>query len=82
MAEWPEQLTPELREVLGLMCFTTGPIARGFRAAGEEIERNVEAEQAFVLHWLIGLALQHGPAWRSIAGARVAELMKQVKEPT
>lgn len=79
MSEYPKEMTPELREVLGLMVFTTGPIAHGFREAGEDIDCKVEAEQAFVLHWLIGLALQHGPAWRPIAAARLAEVVKQAK---
>lgn len=80
MAEYPEQMTPALREVLGLMCFTTGPIAEGFREAGENIAAKIEDEQAFVLHWLIGLALRHGDAWRSIAAARINEVIARARE--
>jgi hypothetical protein len=71
---YPKQMTTELREVLGLMPAATGPIARDFRAAGEDIPNRLEAEQAFVLHWLIGLALRNGPAWRSIAAAEIGNL--------
>ena len=71
---YPKQMTPEQRDVLGLMPLGTGPIARDFRAAGEDIPTKPEAEQAFVLHWLIGLALRHGSAWRSIAAAEIGNL--------
>jgi hypothetical protein len=71
---YPKEMTTELREVLGLMPLATGPIARDFRAAGDDIPSKPEAEQAFVLHWLIGLALRHGPAWRSIAAAEIGNL--------
>jgi hypothetical protein len=76
---YPTAITPALREVLGLMIFTTGPIAHGFRAAGEAIPTRVEDEQAFVLHWLIGLALEHGDAWRKVAGERIGEIAKQAR---
>ena len=69
---FPGTLTPDLAEVLGLMIFTTAPIAHKLREGGAEIAHKVEAEQAYVLHLLIGLALEHGPAWRSIAAARIA----------
>lgn len=78
MAEYPKEMTPALREVLSLMIFTTGPIGHAFRDAGEEIE--CEAEQAFVLHWLIGLALEHGDGWRSLAAARIDELVAAAKK--
>lgn len=80
--EYPEKITPELQEVLGLMVFTTGPIAHAFRAAGEDIPHKAEAEQAFVLHWLTGLALRNGSAWRSIAAARIDEMVKAAKAGT
>jgi hypothetical protein len=76
---YPKQMTTELREVLGLMPAATGPIARDFRGAGEDIPNKPEAEQAFVLHWLIGLALRNGPAWRSIAAAEIGDLPTRAK---
>jgi hypothetical protein len=79
VTEYPEKMTPELEDVLGLPIFTTAPLAHAFRAAGENIPHKVEAEQAFVLHWLIGLVLAHGPAWRSIAAARLDVLAKEMK---
>jgi hypothetical protein len=78
---FPRQLTPELGEILGLMPWITGNIAAALRAAGAEIPRKCEAEQAFVMHWLTTLALEHGPAWRRVAGdelGRAAELLKAI----
>lgn len=77
--EYPAEMTPALREVLGLMIMTTCPIAHGFRAAGESIPEKTEAEQAFVLHWLIGLALERGDGWRKVAGDRLAEVLQRAK---
>jgi hypothetical protein len=64
---YPQEITPELRDVLGMMNFETCPIAHGFRDAGASIPRKVEEEQAYVLHWLIGHVLTAGPDWRKAA---------------
>ncbi len=71
MSEFPKELTPEIRDVLGLMIFQTAPIAHALRAGGESIPRKVEEEQAFVLHWMICLALEHGAKWRTKVGERL-----------
>jgi hypothetical protein len=76
---FPSELTPELREILGLMMWTTGPIAHAFRAAGHEIPRKAEEEQAFVLHWLIGLALEHGSEWRKRGSEIIQEMSQTAK---
>jgi hypothetical protein len=76
MAEYPKALTPELRDVLGMMVFQLSPVAHLFRDNGADIKRRAEDEQAFVLHWLIGLVLEHGPGWASVAGQKVAEMQK------
>ncbi|MFD1557044.1 hypothetical protein ACFSHT_15695 [Paraburkholderia silviterrae] len=61
---YPDELTPELREVLGWMCFECAPIAHAMRAAGIDIKPKAEDEQAHVLHWLVKLVLRHGASWR------------------
>lgn len=71
----PRELTPELIRILGIPNFGAGPIARAFRDAGRaEIKRRSEDEQAFVLHWLLGLYADHGAAWEGKAD----EILKQV----
>jgi predicted RNase H-like nuclease (RuvC/YqgF family) len=65
---YPEELTPDLREVLGWTCFQCGPIAHAMRAAGMDINPKAEDEQAHALHWMVKLVLKHGAEWRA-AGA-------------
>lgn len=77
---YPEELTPALLDALGTMNFQTGPIAHALRAAGADIPRKCEAEQAHVLHWFIRLVLQHGDGWRDAVGdelQRIADAARQ-----
>ena len=71
--------TDPVREVLGLMLWNTGPLAHLHRAAGADIRPKAEEEQAFVLHWLLGLALQHGGGWRKAAAEEIDRLRKAAK---
>lgn len=71
----PAVMTPEIGEVLGLMNFATGPLADLFRAAGAEIPRKIEAEQAFVLFRFLHLALKHGAEWRVASNVDVQEAL-------
>lgn len=66
---YPQELTPALRDALSIMVFDAGPIAHAFRTVGADIPCKAEAEQAYVLHWAIGLALEYGDDWRRTAGA-------------
>ena len=75
----PATLLPELREVLGLMVFKTAPLAHIFRAAGSDIPCKVEAEQAFILHWLLTLVQQHGPVWRATSFVEIDRLMAEIQ---
>lgn len=76
---YPTELTDDLREVLSTMLWTSGSIAHALRADGEEIPRKAEAEQAHVLHWFIRLALEHGPAWKSVVGKRLEAIAAKAK---
>lgn len=71
---YPEIITPELEHVLGLMNFQTGPVAHILQAAGHDIPKKCEAEQAHVLHWLIKLALDHPEDWADRADAEIKAL--------
>ncbi len=79
--QWPAALTPELREILGFMCFHLGPVAHAYRAAGEfvgadgePLRSRAEDEQAFMLHKLVGFWVDHGPDWRSAFAADIERL--------
>jgi len=75
----PSELTPDLIEILGMPNFRAGPIAHAFRDAGRaEIKRRSEDEQAFVLHWLLGLYLKHGADWRPKAGEILTQVINEV----
>lgn len=77
---YPRELTPDLSEILGMMVFNSGPIAHAFRDAGRaDIKRKCEAEQAFVLHWLLTLCLEHGALWRRHAGETLQEVIKEAE---
>jgi hypothetical protein len=62
-AAYPETLTPHLAVVLGWPNYKCGQFAPIFRRAGHDIPHKAEREQAFVLHWLTKLVLQHGEKW-------------------
>jgi hypothetical protein len=76
---FPAQLTPPLREVLGLMLWQTTPIAHALRAAGHTIDRKVEVEQAHALHWLLGFALQDGENWQKTAAVALRKLTESIR---
>ncbi|QGZ56706.1 hypothetical protein [Paraburkholderia acidiphila] len=72
---YPDELTPELREVLGWMCFQCISIAQAMRAAGIDVKKRAEDEQAHVLHWMVKLVLRHGADWRK-AGTKDLEMWR------
>ena len=76
----PDEMPPELQHVLGMMVFRTAPIAHLFRDAGADIPRKAEAEQAYVLHWLIRLTLDHGRDWQERARADIDGAKARIAE--
>ncbi len=76
---YPVESSQEIKDILGMMVFECSPIAHGFQAAGYDIPKRVEDEQAFVLHWLLLIALQHGPSWREIAAKRLNDVLQAAK---
>jgi len=75
---FPRELTDDLRAVLSTMLWSTGQIAHCLRAGGAEIRTRAEDEQAYVLHWLICLALENGEGWREKASDRIREIRDHV----
>ena len=71
MAEYPAQLTPELAEVLGMPNFRLHPWWMALREVGVEIKQRYEDEAAAALHFLIPIALEHGPGWQAVAVNRL-----------
>jgi len=69
---YPSEMTPELRHVLGMMCFQLARFAHLFRSVGADIKSRAEDEQAYCLHWLIKHVLAHGAEWADYAEADLA----------
>lgn len=78
IAPFPEELTDDLREVLGWPNFRCAPVAHLMRAAGAEIEPKAEDEQAVVLHWFVKLVLKHGSEWWNVARNELTEMQQRI----
>ncbi|WP_175706815.1 hypothetical protein [Burkholderia ambifaria] len=65
---YPEELTDDLRHVLGFPNFRCGPYAHLMRAVGADIAEKAEDEQAHVLHWLVKMVIDNGERWADVAG--------------
>lgn len=78
IAPFPEELTDDLREVLGWPCFKCAPIAHLMRAAGADIKTKAEDEQAVVLHWFVKLVLKHGADWWTVARTELTEMQQHI----
>lgn len=65
------QLNDDLIAILGRPNFTCAHLAELMRKSGEDIPRKSENEQAAVIHWFLGLYLDHGDKWESVAKADI-----------
>lgn len=74
----PDEINDDLIDILGMVPWKTGPIAHVMRADGAPIARKMEAEQAFVLHKLLGFYAEHGTDWRRAAGEWLQEMRPRV----
>lgn len=77
-------LNDDLIAILGRPNFTCSHLAELMRKSGDEIRRKSEHEQAAVIHWFLGIYLEHGDKWEGVAKAdiqsRVAAAGIGVKE--
>lgn len=64
----PDEMTPAIRDALGVMIFQTGPIAHLLRETGDSIPPKAEEEQAHVLWWFLKMISEHGDNWRAEVG--------------
>jgi hypothetical protein len=75
----PPALDADLAEILGTPNHHAALFAHAFRASGVAIPRKAEAEQAFILHWLLGLWFEHGAGWQLAACAAMRAAQWEVK---
>jgi hypothetical protein len=73
----PDEITPEIAEVLAFDAQDAAKIAERFRDAGHPVGEGFEAEHSFVLFWLLGFALKHGPDWKTYAAAELPPAKKR-----
>ncbi|HEQ3518363.1 TPA: ead/Ea22-like family protein [Citrobacter freundii] len=64
-------LNDDLIAILGRPNFTCSHLAELMRKSGDEIRRKSEHEQAAVIHWFLGIYLEHGDKWEGIAKADI-----------
>jgi len=68
------ELNADLIDILGRPNFTCIRIAQLLRLSGVEIDKKAEAEQATVIHYLLGFYLTHGSQWAEKAGEDIERL--------
>ena len=65
------ELTPELRWILGQMCFQHIHTAQALRLMGHQIAKKAEDEQAVTIYWMLGHYLKDPANWRQNATAEM-----------
>lgn len=75
-------LNDDLIEILGRPNFACGQMAHAFKAAGYAIKEKAEDEQAFIIHWLLGLYLADPENWRKQAGKELGDVVDKAKSKT
>lgn len=53
--------------ILGRPNFVTGPMCHRLRELGHDIPARMEDEQAYALHWMLGMYAEHGADWNKRA---------------
>ncbi len=67
-------INEDLIDILGRPNFTCSGLAELLRRNGADIKRKSENEQAYVIHWLLGIYLKHGIEWRATAESELKSL--------
>lgn len=76
---FPRELTPILRNVLGIVCYRCAEAAEMYRKCGYIIETSAEDEQAFVLHRAIIHAIEHGAGWNKAMNDEIKAMLESKK---
>lgn len=61
------ELNDDLIAILGRPNFMCAHLAELLRKSGKNIKRKSEHEQAAIIHWFLGIYLEHGDKWEGIA---------------
>lgn len=77
----PKELTQDVNNVLGYPSFSFISAAEVYRKLGFEIPRKAEEEQAFFLHKLLILALEHGSKFLEVFHAETQAMLNAQMPP-
>ncbi len=72
-------LNDDLISILGRPNFMCAHLAELLRKSGEDIKRKSEHEQAAIIHWLLGIYLEHGDKWEDIAKSEIQARVAGIK---
>lgn len=73
-------LNEDVEWILGRPNFACHDIANLHRRHGIDIKRKAEAEQAFVIHWLLGLYLVFGSEFRDAAARELDRMAEDIRQ--
>lgn len=72
-------MTKALRDLLGTPVHTMIPLVRCLQAAGLDIPRSYEGEQAGLMYWMLGFYFEHGDDWKPHAGVELTRLQEAIR---
>lgn len=75
------ELNEHTRLILGQPNFRCSEIAEILRHEGRDIPRKSEEEQAYVIHWLLGLYEAHGKDWKTYFTATMSRILRTRLKP-
>lgn len=72
-------LNDDLIAILGRPNFMCAHLAELLRKSGEDIKRKAEHEQAAIIHWFLGIYLEHGDKWEGVAKSDIQARVAGIK---
>lgn len=75
------ELNEHTRLILGQPNFRCSEIAEILRHEGRDIPRKSEEEQAYVIHWLLGLYETYGDDWKNHFTSTMARILRTRLKP-
>lgn len=73
-------LNDDLIAILGRPNFMCAHLAELLRKSGKDIKRKAEHEQAAIIHWFLGIYLEHGDKWEGVAKSDIQARVASIRE--
>lgn len=74
-----DKLSDDLGNILGRPNFWCGSFSRNLRDAGHVIPKKAESEQAYVIHWMLKLYIEHGTKWAKEGDKQIKAAINSAK---